>query len=184
MRCTSGRSPRGAGAGPSGRSRSRSKRWRIEPPVPLVGRALYLTYVQNAGPLRAARGRRLPGGDRRPGGGLYRRLLGLLGRAWRGQSLARRRPGAATGRGHEQYNWAAFRLGYVVDFIDFRVWPVFNVADDAIAVSARASASITSAAGARRRTTAGQRGPPATGRWSCGCRRRRRSYKRIRPRSV
>ncbi|MDQ2817992.1 MAG: signal peptidase II [Candidatus Eremiobacteraeota bacterium] len=26
------------------------------------------------------------------------------------------------------------RLGYVVDFIDFRVWPVFNVADSAISV--------------------------------------------------
>ncbi len=27
-------------------------------------------------------------------------------------------------------------LGYVVDFIDFRVWPVFNVADSAITVGA------------------------------------------------
>lgn len=26
------------------------------------------------------------------------------------------------------------RFGYVVDFIDFRVWPVFNVADSAIVV--------------------------------------------------
>ncbi len=26
------------------------------------------------------------------------------------------------------------RLGYVVDFIDFRVWPVFNIADSAISV--------------------------------------------------
>ncbi|MBC5824267.1 MAG: signal peptidase II [Candidatus Eremiobacteraeota bacterium] len=26
------------------------------------------------------------------------------------------------------------RFGYVVDFIDFRVWPVFNVADSAITV--------------------------------------------------
>jgi signal peptidase II len=26
------------------------------------------------------------------------------------------------------------RLSYVVDFIDFRVWPVFNVADSAISV--------------------------------------------------
>ena len=27
-----------------------------------------------------------------------------------------------------------FRLGYVVDFIDLRVWPVFNLADSAITV--------------------------------------------------
>jgi signal peptidase II len=27
-------------------------------------------------------------------------------------------------------------LGYVVDFLDFRVWPVFNVADSAITVGA------------------------------------------------
>jgi signal peptidase II len=28
------------------------------------------------------------------------------------------------------------RLGYVIDFLDFRVWPVFNVADSAITVGA------------------------------------------------
>ncbi|HOX54419.1 MAG: signal peptidase II [Candidatus Omnitrophica bacterium] len=27
-----------------------------------------------------------------------------------------------------------FRLGFVVDFLDFRVWPVFNVADSAITI--------------------------------------------------
>lgn len=26
------------------------------------------------------------------------------------------------------------RLGYVVDFLDFRIWPVFNVADSAISI--------------------------------------------------
>ncbi|MDD5491672.1 MAG: signal peptidase II, partial [bacterium] len=26
------------------------------------------------------------------------------------------------------------RLGYVVDFIDFQVWPVFNIADSAISI--------------------------------------------------
>ncbi len=28
------------------------------------------------------------------------------------------------------------RLGYVIDFLDFRIWPVFNVADSAITVGA------------------------------------------------
>jgi signal peptidase II len=27
-------------------------------------------------------------------------------------------------------------LGYVVDFLDFRIWPVFNIADSAITVGA------------------------------------------------
>ncbi|MDP1853351.1 MAG: signal peptidase II [Candidatus Omnitrophota bacterium] len=29
-----------------------------------------------------------------------------------------------------------FRFGYVVDFLDFRVWPVFNVADSCITIGA------------------------------------------------
>ncbi len=28
------------------------------------------------------------------------------------------------------------RLGFVVDFLDFRVWPVFNIADSAITIAA------------------------------------------------
>jgi signal peptidase II len=28
------------------------------------------------------------------------------------------------------------RFGYVVDFLDLRVWPVFNVADSAITIGA------------------------------------------------
>jgi signal peptidase II len=28
------------------------------------------------------------------------------------------------------------RYGYVVDFLDFRIWPVFNIADSAITVGA------------------------------------------------
>ena len=29
-----------------------------------------------------------------------------------------------------------FLLGYVIDFLDFRIWPVFNIADSAITVGA------------------------------------------------
>ena len=28
------------------------------------------------------------------------------------------------------------RLGYVIDFLDFRIWPVFNIADMAIVIGA------------------------------------------------
>ncbi|HCJ90703.1 MAG TPA: signal peptidase II, partial [Acidaminococcaceae bacterium] len=28
--------------------------------------------------------------------------------------------------------WDRFRTGLVIDFLDFRIWPVFNVADIAI----------------------------------------------------
>ncbi|MCX5681683.1 MAG: signal peptidase II, partial [Candidatus Omnitrophica bacterium] len=28
------------------------------------------------------------------------------------------------------------QFGYVIDFIDFRIWPVFNIADSAITVGA------------------------------------------------
>lgn len=32
-------------------------------------------------------------------------------------------------------NWAdRLRLGAVIDFIDFRIWPVFNIADSAISI--------------------------------------------------
>ena len=39
--------------------------------------------------------------------------------------------GGAVGNGLDR-----LRLGYVVDFLDFRVWPVFNLADSCITVGA------------------------------------------------
>ena len=39
--------------------------------------------------------------------------------------------------GDDTYNELAYKeltLGYVVDFIDFRIWPVFNMADTALVI--------------------------------------------------
>ncbi|MBI4355133.1 MAG: signal peptidase II [Candidatus Omnitrophica bacterium] len=59
------------------------------------------------------------------------------------QTLRQRRPatrelwalslilGGAVGNGLDR-----LRLGYVIDFLDFRVWPVFNIADSAITIGA------------------------------------------------
>jgi signal peptidase II len=109
-----------------------------ESPVPLVGRALYLTYVQNTGTAFGLLS----------GAGAYLVAIavlavvfivgywGYLGRRsgppnpWLTCGLALPL-GGAIGNLIDR-----IRLGYVVDFIDFRVWPVFNVADSAITVGA------------------------------------------------
>lgn len=109
--------------------------WRLKPvfEVP-VCRFFHLTYVENTG---AAFGI----GFSRNGFfiGLSIVLLGVL--AWLAKSWSRKNlwlqcglllvTGGALGN---LYDRVAY--GYVVDFLDFRVWPVFNVADSCVTVGA------------------------------------------------
>jgi len=100
--------------------------------VPILSPVLHLTYVQNTG---AAFGlfRGYPG---------VFVVLALLVAAWIVRELGRTRPtgwevqaslglilGGAVGNLIDRV-----RFGYVVDFIDLRVWPVFNVADASITI--------------------------------------------------
>ena len=100
--------------------------------LPLVPRALHLTYVQNTGAAF----------------GLFKGqhalfvLLSLAVIAWiiREFLTTRAMPGALV-RGYALVLGGAagnlidrVRLGYVVDFIDLRVWPVFNIGDSAITI--------------------------------------------------
>lgn len=100
--------------------------------LPLIPSILHLTYVQNTGAAF----------------GLFKDMtlifiiLSLAVSAWILWELCRKGP-------HEMMRLWGFalvlagawgnlidrvRLGYVVDMIDLRVWPVFNVADSAISV--------------------------------------------------
>lgn len=100
--------------------------------VPVIPAVLHLTYVQNTGAAF----------------GLFRGyssvfvLVSVMIAAWILMELMRRRHrpwliqlglslilGGAIGNLVDRV-----RLGYVVDFIDVRVWPVFNLADSAITV--------------------------------------------------
>ena len=99
---------------------------------PLVPSILHLTYVQNTG---AAFGL-FPG---------YPRvfvMLAVVVAGWIIVELTRTRPrawpvetgllvilGGALGNLIDR-----LRFGYVVDFIDLRVWPVFNLADSAVTI--------------------------------------------------
>ena len=98
--------------------------------LPLIPQVLHLTYVQNTG---AAFGL-LKG---------YQALFivfSILVIAWlirelRGTPAPRLLWGGALVWGGAAGNLIdRMRLGYVVDFIDCRVWPVFNVGDSAITV--------------------------------------------------
>ena len=100
--------------------------------LPLLPRVLHLTYVQNTG---AAFG--LFKGQQ-----LLFIGLSLLVIAWITRQFLAKRPLAAP------VVWAyalvlggaagnlidRLRFGYVVDFIDVRVWPVFNLGDSAITI--------------------------------------------------
>ncbi|MBI2104499.1 MAG: signal peptidase II [Candidatus Omnitrophica bacterium] len=100
--------------------------------LPLVPGALHLTYVQNTG---AAFGL-LKGAQ------VLFIVLSLAVIAWIARQFLAERPLTATAL------WAyalvlggaagnlidRLRFGYVVDFIDVRVWPVFNLGDSAITI--------------------------------------------------
>ena len=100
--------------------------------IPLIPSVLHLTYVQNTG---AAFG--LWRGYR----GVFV-LVSVIIAAWVFLELLQRRDrrwpiplglslvlGGALGNLVDRV-----RVGYVIDFLDVRVWPVFNVADSAISV--------------------------------------------------
>ena len=103
--------------------------------LPLLPPVLYLSYVQNTG---AAFGI-FPG----RASVLIVVALGVAG--WVTLELLRTRH-----RPHRLTEWALslilggaignlidrLRLGYVIDFIDLRIWPVFNLADTAISIGA------------------------------------------------
>lgn len=99
--------------------------------LPVIPGIFHLTYVQNTG---AAFGifRGLPG--------LFI-LLALAISGWLILELTRRnhppliRLGLALMLGGAVGNLIdRVRLGHVVDFLDLRIWPVFNVADSAITI--------------------------------------------------
>ena len=101
--------------------------------VPVLAPALYLTYVQNTG---AAFGI-LQG---RPwifviiAAGIIVWIVKELGSAG-GRLSARLAAAYGLVLGGAAGNLIdRLRFGYVIDFIDFRVWPVFNVADSAITI--------------------------------------------------
>ncbi len=99
---------------------------------PVLPPILFFTYVQNTG---AAFG--LFKGQQVLFIGLSIVVIG-----WMGWELATQRPQA------RMVSWACalllggaignlidrLRYGYVIDFIDLRVWPVFNIADSAITI--------------------------------------------------
>ena len=100
--------------------------------LPLIPSVLHLTYVQNTGAAF---------GLWRGYGGVFV-LVSVIIAAWVLMELLQRRDrrwpiplglslilGGALGNLIDRV-----RVGYVIDFLDVRVWPVFNVADSAISV--------------------------------------------------
>ncbi|PIQ83320.1 MAG: signal peptidase II [Candidatus Omnitrophica bacterium CG11_big_fil_rev_8_21_14_0_20_63_9] len=101
-------------------------------PLPVLPPVLYFTYIHNTG---AAFG--LFKGQQ-----LLFIIVSLAVIAWMGWELAARakpplvmRWGCALVLGGAIGNLIdRLRFGYVVDFIDLRVWPVFNIGDSAITI--------------------------------------------------
>ena len=100
--------------------------------LPLIPSVLHLTYVQNTGAAFGLfRGQQL----------LFI-VISVAVIGWISRELLTRPPTAA------RVTWACglilggaagnlidrLRLGYVIDFLDLRVWPVFNVGDAAITI--------------------------------------------------
>ena len=100
--------------------------------IPVIHPALYLTYVQNTG---AAFG--LLKGQQWLFVGLSLVVIAWVGQElWSARSNSRMtRWGCALILGGAAGNLIdRLRFGHVVDFIDLRVWPVFNIGDSAITV--------------------------------------------------
>lgn len=111
-----------------------ARRWLLPRASVAVLPFFHLTYVENTG---AAFG---IGFSRNAFfAGLSIVLLGVLfylQRAWRGRSVWLQLglllvTGGALGNLYDRLAY-----GYVVDFLDFRVWPVFNVADSCVTIGA------------------------------------------------
>ena len=103
-----------------------------EESIPVIHPALYLTYVQNTG---AAFG--LLKGQQWLFVGLSLVVIAWVGQElWNGRANSHMtRWGCALILGGAVGNLIdRLRFGHVVDFIDLRVWPVFNVGDSAITV--------------------------------------------------
>ena len=128
-----------------------------EPPVELIGGRLDMHYTQNPGMAFSAE-RALPGPVRTPlliGAALA--VLGALLTAWarhRGRPSLRAVGAAVIAGGAAGNLTDRFARGYVVDFIHWHGWPIFNVADVALLVGAAllAIAAFRTARGAPRTT--------------------------------
>jgi len=106
--------------------------WELGESLPLIQNFFHLTYIQNHGAafgmLHGARFFFLGVALVCMAAAFYFRRDILQRDAWT-------RWGAGLFLGGTLGNvWDRAQLGYVIDFFDFRVWPVFNVADIAICV--------------------------------------------------
>ena len=109
------------------------KNMELSQSIPLIKNFLHLTYIQNTG----------------AGFGLFQQSTGLL--TWFSiivigiifyfydkipESRCIQSAVAAILGGTFSNLIDRIRLGYVIDFIDFRIWPGFNIADAAITIGA------------------------------------------------
>ncbi|MBI4347649.1 MAG: signal peptidase II [Elusimicrobia bacterium] len=115
-----------------------TKVWAVEwllprSPIPLT-RFFWLTYVENTGAafgmLQGANWFFIVVSTVLLGGLYWLRTRPEAAGAWP-QLAVTLVAGGAVGNLYDR-----LRFGYVIDFLDFRVWPVFNVADSCISVGA------------------------------------------------